>query len=70
MNVACQIRDTQTNTTLPRVIFDADMYHDAARAYCAKFEIDPADVGMGASRWHRYHWIENQETSEQWDEWA
>lgn len=68
MNVACQIRDTETGKNLPRVIFDADMHHDAERAYCDKFGIDQRDVGMDQNPFRRYYWIESQETHEDWDE--
>lgn len=70
MNAACQIRDTNTGKDLPRVIFDADMHHDAERSYCEKFNLDQRDVGTYKSPWHRYYWLESQETTEEWDEWA
>lgn len=70
MNVACQIRDTKTGADLPRVIFDADMHHDAERAYCEKFGVDRGDVANHRSSWHRYYWLESQETHEEWDEGA
>ena len=70
MNVACQIRDTKEAKDLPRVIFDADMHHDAEQSYCEKFGIDRRDVSMSRDSWHRYYWLETQETTEEWDEWA
>lgn len=68
MNVACQIRDTRAARDFPRIVFDADMHHDAERSYCEKLGIDQRNVARHRDYISRYYWLESQETSEEWDE--